>query len=55
MPRWQIDGLLEDYAHCRRGEAPLLSPAVQEVTGQAPRDIAMFGGGYASAFAPAPS
>jgi uncharacterized protein YbjT (DUF2867 family) len=55
MPRWQIDGLLEDYAHYRRGEAVLLSPAVREVTEQAPRDVATFAWDYASAIAPAPS
>jgi hypothetical protein len=27
LPPWQIQGLLEDYAHYRRGEATSVSPA----------------------------
>jgi uncharacterized protein YbjT (DUF2867 family) len=53
MPRWQIDGLLEDYAHYRRGEAATLTTDVLDVTGRAPRDIAAFAREYASAFASA--
>jgi uncharacterized protein YbjT (DUF2867 family) len=51
MPPWQVDGLLEDYAHYRRGEAALVSPAVRDVTGAAPRDIDTFVRDYTSAFA----
>lgn len=51
MPRWQIEGLLEDYEHYRRGEAEAISPAVREVTGHAPRDINRFARDYASEFA----
>lgn len=51
MPRWQIDGLIEDYAHYRRGEAAALSSAVRDVTGLAPRDINTFARDYASSFA----
>jgi uncharacterized protein YbjT (DUF2867 family) len=50
MPPWQVDGLLEDYAHYRRGEAAAVSPAVAEVTGRPPRDVAQFARDYASAF-----
>lgn len=50
MPQWQVDGLLEDYEHYRRGEAEAVSPAVREVTGQPPRDINAFAQDYASAF-----
>lgn len=51
MPTWQVDGLLEDYAHYRRGEAAIISSAVRDVTGQAPRDIDTFARDYASSFA----
>lgn len=50
LPPWQVDGLLEDYAHYRRGEAAAVSPAVAEVTGRPPRDIAQFAHDYAAAF-----
>jgi uncharacterized protein YbjT (DUF2867 family) len=50
MPPWQVDGLIEDYAHYRRGEAAAVSPAVAEVTGRPPRDVAQFARDYASAF-----
>jgi uncharacterized protein YbjT (DUF2867 family) len=50
MPSWQVDGTLEDYEHYRRGEAATVSPAVREVTGQAPRDINAFARDYAPAF-----
>jgi uncharacterized protein YbjT (DUF2867 family) len=50
MPQWQVDGLLEDYEHYRRGEAEAVSPAVPEVTGNPPRDIITFARDYASAF-----
>ena len=39
LPPWQVQGLLEDYAHYRRGEAATVSPAVAEITGRPPRDI----------------
>ena len=51
LPPWQVDGLLEDYAHYRRGEAALVSPAVAEITGRAPIDIQQFARDYAGAFA----
>jgi len=52
MPGWQVDGLLEDYEHYRRGEAEAVSPAVREVTGRPPRDIHAFAQDYAPAFSP---
>src|SRR5215510_6234291 len=39
LPPWQVDGLLEDYAHYRRGEAAAVSPVIAEITGNAPRGI----------------
>jgi hypothetical protein len=50
MPDWQADGLVEDYAHYRRGEASNISSAVQEVTGEAPRPFKAFAHEYKSAF-----
>ena len=51
LPPWQVQGLLEDYAHYRRGEAATVSPAVAEITGRPPRDISRFARDYAPAFA----
>ena len=51
LPPWQVEGLLEDYAHYRRGEAASVSPAVAEVTGRPPRDVSQFARDYAPAFA----
>jgi uncharacterized protein YbjT (DUF2867 family) len=51
LPEWQVEGLLEDYAHYARGEASAVSPVVSEVTGADPRDVATFAKDYASAFA----
>ena len=53
MPQWQVDGLLEDYEHYRRGEAAAVSDAVRDVTGKQPRGINGFAQHYASAFSAA--
>jgi uncharacterized protein YbjT (DUF2867 family) len=50
LPPWQVEGLLEDYAHYRRGEAASVSPAVAEVTGRPPTDVRQFARDYAAAF-----
>ena len=50
LPPWQVDGLLEDYAHYRRGEAAAVSPAVTEITGRPPTDVWQFARDYAPAF-----
>jgi len=50
LPPWQVEGLLEDYAHYRRGEAAPVSSAVAEITGRPPRDIQQFARDYAPAF-----
>lgn len=52
LPPWQVDGLLEDYAHYARGEAAVVDPSVAELTGGPPVDIWQFARDYASAFAP---
>jgi uncharacterized protein YbjT (DUF2867 family) len=50
VPPWQVDGLLEDYAHYARGEAASVSPHVREITGTDPRDVGRFAEDYARAF-----
>ena len=50
VPQWQADGLIEDYAHYRRGEAATISTAVQEVTGTRARSFATFARDYKPAF-----
>lgn len=51
LPPWQVDGLLEDYAHYRRGKAAAVSPVVEEITGTAPHSVDQFARDYATAFA----
>ena len=50
IPAWQADGLLEDYEHYRRGEAAAVSPAVRDVTGQAPITFSQFAEDYSEKF-----
>jgi uncharacterized protein YbjT (DUF2867 family) len=50
MPSWQAEGLVEDYAHYRRGEAASISQDVKAVTGQLPRNIQTFAREYKSIF-----
>jgi uncharacterized protein YbjT (DUF2867 family) len=50
FPQWQADGLIEDYAHYRRGEAAAVSSSVQDVTGRSPGSFAAFVGDYRQAF-----
>lgn len=50
MPEWQIQGLLEDYAHYRRGEAQAVTDTVHEVKKAPPIDFARFARDHAAAF-----
>jgi len=50
VPEWQADGLIEDYAHYRRGEASEVSTAVQDVTGLPPRSFRDFARDYRQDF-----
>jgi uncharacterized protein YbjT (DUF2867 family) len=50
IPEWQADGLIEDYAHYRRGEASTISSAVRDVTGHPPHSFASFAHDYKLAF-----
>lgn len=51
MAAWQADGLIEDYAHYRRGEASAVATGVRDVTGRAPRSFVEFVRDHAGAFA----
>ena len=48
MPAWQLDGLMEDYAHYRRGEASMVTTGVLDATGQPPRGFATFARDHAA-------
>jgi len=50
LPAWQVDGLVEDYAHYARGEAAEVTGAVAELTGHPARDVADFARDHAAAF-----
>ena len=50
LPEWQADGLIEDYAHYRRGEAETISTATQDVTGHQARSFSTFAQDYKQAF-----
>src|SRR5215471_9436002 len=50
FPLWQADGLVEDYAHYRRGEAATIASGVEDATGAPPRSFDSFALDYAPAF-----
>lgn len=50
FPTWQAEGLIEDYAHYRRGEASVVASGVQNATGKAPRSFETFAHDYAPMF-----
>ena len=50
LPPWQVDGLLEDYAHYARGEAAALSSAVPDLLGHTARSFEAFANENAVAF-----
>jgi len=50
VPEWQVDGLIEDYAHYRRGEAEAVTWGVQDAIGKAPRSFEEFACDYAPMF-----
>ena len=51
FPAWQADGLLEEFAMYRRGEASKVEPEVQEALGRSPLSFTKFARDYAPAFA----
>lgn len=50
MPKWQAEGVLEDYEHYRKGEAEEVSPAVMDITGYEPEFFAQFALDYSARF-----
>jgi uncharacterized protein YbjT (DUF2867 family) len=50
LPAWQVEGLVEDYAHYARGEAAEVHDTVVSVTGHAPRTLSEFARDYEDAF-----
>jgi uncharacterized protein YbjT (DUF2867 family) len=48
FPEWQADGLIEDYAHYKLGEAAELKNGVFEATGKKPLDFSAFAADHAS-------
>ncbi|APU15874.1 MULTISPECIES: hypothetical protein [Actinoalloteichus] len=50
LPLWQLDGLVEDYAHYARGEAADVHTAVADLTGRPARDITDFAHDHAGVF-----
>ena len=50
LPPWQVEGLVEDYAHYARGEAAEVHSSVAELTGQPPRDLTDFARDHVAAF-----
>lgn len=51
FPAWQADGLIEDYAHYKRGEAASVETGVQDATGKPPHSFEDFAREYAPEFA----
>lgn len=50
VPQWQLEGLVEDYAHYSRGEASSVTTTIADLTGRPARDVADFARDYAAAF-----
>jgi len=50
FPAWQADGLLEEFAMYRRGEASAVETGVREALGREPGSFAKFAHDYASRF-----
>lgn len=50
LPPWQLEGLVEDYAHYARGEAADVHTSVADITGDLARDITDFARDHAVAF-----
>ncbi|MDQ6480003.1 NmrA family NAD(P)-binding protein [Dyadobacter sp. LHD-138] len=50
FPHWQAEGLIEDYAHYKLGEAAAVHTGVTEVTGKTPINFERFAKDYAFLF-----
>lgn len=51
FPAWQAEGLLEEFAMYRRGEAAGVAPGVRDALGRPARAFAAFARDYAPLFA----
>jgi uncharacterized protein YbjT (DUF2867 family) len=54
LPAWQAEGIVEDYAHYRRGEAAVVTSTVEDLTGKKPITFAQFARDYAASFGAQP-
>jgi len=50
FPKWQAEGLVEDYAHYKLGEASEISPEVEKLTGKPARNFTDFVKDHAKLF-----
>ena len=50
FPPWQADGLIEEFAMYRRGEATTVEPGVAEALGRPARSFDEFARDYAPVF-----
>ncbi len=50
FPNWQVDGLIEDYAHYHRGEALTITDDIKDATGKPPHSFEEFARDYAPEF-----
>jgi len=50
FPEWQVGGLIEDYAHYARGEAAVVSEAVETITGKTATTFEQFAKDYSRVF-----
>jgi len=50
IPRWQAEGVIEDFDHYRRGEAAAITTAVRDITEQPATRFAQFAADYARQF-----
>lgn len=50
FPVWQLNGLIEDYAHYARGEAASVESGIEDATGKQPHSFAEFARDYAPVF-----
>jgi uncharacterized protein YbjT (DUF2867 family) len=50
LPTWQVDGVIEDYDHYRRGEAARVTATVRDVTKSEPTPFFQFAQDYSTRF-----
>jgi uncharacterized protein YbjT (DUF2867 family) len=50
FPEWQAEGLVEDYAHYKAGEASEIKSSISKILGREPIRFDKFASDYASLF-----